>query len=85
MRDNSVTVEFICPKCEHEQDVRVYPGSPGNYWNPPEPPYFEPDICEKCGRDIEETWELCQDAADKLDGMKDAYYENLRDRKREED
>ena len=85
MRDNSVTVEFICPECEHVQNVRVYPGLPGNRYEPPEPVYIEPDICEKCGREIEELYELCQDAADKEEGLRDEHYDNELRRQREGD
>lgn len=42
-------LSFDCKNCEHSFGGRYFPGSPGTYWEPPEPDELEiPEECPHC-------------------------------------
>lgn len=50
----SFKYQYECPKCDTRHEFKIWEGSPGTYWEPPEHPESEgPDKCDKCGAEFD--------------------------------
>ncbi len=68
-----ITVTYTCP-CGRIMRVTAYPIIPATRDSPEEGGELDPDICDGCGWFIDRP-EVCQAAADKLEGLLSEKYE----------
>ncbi len=74
MNSKSITVPYTCQLCEHDFTVTAYPIIPATHDSPEEGGDIDPSRCNWCWAEINRA-EVCQAAADKLEGLLSEKYE----------
>ncbi len=73
MSNQPITIEYACQRCDAQFSVTAYPIIPATRDSPEEGGDIEPAFCF-CGDPVDRD-EVCQAAADKLDGLLSEKYE----------
>ncbi len=73
-RSRTITVTYPCPRCRRAFTVTAYPRIPASYDSPAEGGDIDPTECFNCCEPVD-RYEVCQLAADKLDGLLSEKYE----------
>ena len=78
-------IKYVCPECDHEQELDVTLPTPAQISGPPERCYtaedgdFDPECCEQCGADFDydKVMDFVADyLADKHSNEMEDYYED---------